>query len=879
MRSYPGALAVLMTALLIPGPASAARESLRLGDARPLSCAAELEVDPARDHLHGVEDLRLQLQGRRRSLVIDAVGMSFGDSTITAGGQTRPLRISPRDSQTVTLSWDGTASGEATLHLVYDAPVDAVDTSGAFVQREGDDAYLFTQFEPTDARRVFPGIDQPDFKIPWTLTLDLPAGLGAYANTPVASQTAGADGRKKVVFAETRPLPSYLVAFAVGPFDVVDAGTAGRNHVPVRIVVPRGRAADAAWAAEVTGPLLEDLEAYFDVDYPYEKLDIVSLPKPVGWGAMENAGLITMEQGWVIARAEDDALERRRDYAETAAHELAHQWFGDLVTPAWWDDLWLNESFASWLATRTLEARWPDWRMDVRRVAYQGEAMAADSLTTARQIHQPIRDDGDIDNAFDAITYNKGEAVLRMMERWLGPDTFRAGVTSYLRDHAYGTATADDFVSAVARAANSPVAPVFWSFLDQPGLPEIQATCEAGAQPELRLEQARWLPSGPAKGRWSVPVCLRQGASDAEIRSCTVLDRRVERVPLAGATCPDHLVLNDGQSGYYRVRYDDAGLGRALASDSGLSDVERVGVLQDASAAVSRGEVSPGVLLGQLPGLLAMNQRPITAATLSVAAALDGHLVPDDLRPAYQRFLRQTYGSLASELGFVPAGDEDEQTRLLRPEVLSLVGVLGRDPELARQAAPLGEQWLSERHGPDPALVPVVLEILGLEGGLPWSERLRASVEAEPDRARREALFEVMGAQRDPEAIRATLDWVAGGKVDAREALPVFFGFLQHEDTARAQWAWAEQHFDQLEALIPSAARAYLSYLGMGFCAEDDITRFQTFMAPKATRWIGGRQKLAQVVESAQNCESNRVRQQEGVRAFLSTYAENPTAN
>jgi hypothetical protein len=307
--------------------------------------------------------------------------------------------------------------------------------------------------------------------------------------------------------------------------------------------------------------------------------------------------------------------------------------------------------------------------------------------------------------------------------------------------------------------------------------------------------------------------------------------------------------------------------------------VERVGVLQDASGAVSRGEVSPATLLGQLPSLLAMNQRPITAATLSVAAALDSHLVPDDLRPAYQRFLRQTYGSLASELGFVPTDGEDEQTRLLRPEVLSLVGVLGRDPELARQAAPLGERWLSDRSGPDASLVPVVLEILGLDGGLSWSDRLRATTEAEPDRARREALFEVLGAQRDPEAVRATLDWAASGKVDAREALPVFLGFLQHEDTAREQWAWAEQHFDKLEALIPSAVRAYLSLLGMGFCSDDDIDRFQTFMAPKATRWIGGKQKLAQGVEGARICSANRARQAERVDAFLSAYAADPPAN
>ncbi len=862
----------ILFALALSGAAALASPPppLRLTEHRPLRYALDLTVDPAQPTLTGTAEITVALDHRTQELWLNAEDLSISKATLSAGELTQEARLLDGDDQTVGFTWDEPARGEVKLRVEYTAPISAIDTSGAFVQREGEDAYVFTQMEPLDARRVFPSFDQPEHKTPFSVVLHVPLAMVAHANGPALSETPGPEGFKTIRFDETPPLPTYLFAFAVGPFEVVPAGTWGKKGTPITILTPRGRAADAAFAAEVSGPMLEDLETWFGIDYPFQKLDLVSLPKPVGWGAMENAGLVTMEQSLVIARPEDDTAERRRDFAEVMAHELAHHWFGNLVTPAWWDDLWLNESFATWMSLKVLETRWPEWRMDVTRVAWQGDAMGADSLASARRVREPIRTVDDIEGAFDGITYSKGNAVLTMVEGWLGPETFQRGVQGFLAAHAYESATSDDFVAALSKAADRDLSGVFGGLLEQSGLPEISYTCADGVTPVLHMQQARWLPAGPERARWDLPVCVRYPVPSGEQRACVLLERRAGSLPLEGAArCSDAIVLNDGQRGYYRTRYPERAVSALLAASSTLSVPERVGVLQDASGAVTRGELAPGVLLGQLPALLALGERQITEATLSVAAALDAHLVPAELRPNYARFLRDTYGALAAELGLIASPEEDEETRMLRPKVIRLVGLAGEDPALAEAARPLAERWLSAREGVDPEMVAVVLQIAGRDGGLAWFERLRDQTLAEPDRVRREALFEAMGGQRDARAVTATLDWLTSGAVDVREATAVVFGFLNHEDTAAAQWSWATENLDRLEALIPSAAHAYLVYLGTGFCSEPRRQEVEAFFAPRVGRYVGGRRALAQALEEISICTESRARQEEGVRRFL----------
>jgi aminopeptidase N len=378
---------------------------------------------------------------------------------LTTGGKTWEATVLPGGSDFVGFQFaQPIPPGKATLAVAYKGVYEKTDTIGFFKQQDGGAWYVFSQMEPTDARRAFPCFDEPSYKTPWQLTLHVKKDHVALSNTPVASEADEPNGMKAVTFRETAPLPSYLIAIGVGPFELVDAGTAGRRKTPLRIVAPKGRGAEAAYAVEVTGEILSRLETYFGIPYPYEKLDSLAIPQTVGFGAMENVGLITYVDRRLLIRPDMATEEQRRGYASTGAHEIAHQWFGDLVTMQWWNDLWLNEGFATWMANRTLEDWKPEWGGALAKVERRADVMGTDRLVSARRVRQPIENEGDIRTAFDGITYQKGASLLAMYEEWMGREAFRRGIQRYLKAHAFGNATSSDFLGALAEEGGKEVA-------------------------------------------------------------------------------------------------------------------------------------------------------------------------------------------------------------------------------------------------------------------------------------------------------------------------------------------------------------------------------------------------------------------------------------
>jgi alanyl aminopeptidase len=346
---------------------------------------------------------------------------------------------------------------------------------------------------------VFPCFDEPSYKVPWQITLTFPKGLKAVSNTRVASDREMGE-MSQTAFERTKPLPSYLVAFAVGPFEEVPTQPIGQNKVPGRLIVPRGRSAEAAYAASVTPQLITLLENYFGRPYPYGKLDQIAVPVTTAWGAMENAGLIAYGD-FLLSPPQQDTELRRRGRAATMEHEMAHQWFGDLVTITWWNDIWLNESFASWIESKLLNEWKPEWNLKAD-AARSISVFQADSLTTARRIRQPIETPGDIGNAFDGITCGKGEAIIGMFENYVGPSAFQRAVQLYLSRHEWGNATASDLLHAIDEISpQSRAGAAFSTFLNQVGFPLVTVKEECGtdlaaAHPALKLSQTRFLPPG-----------------------------------------------------------------------------------------------------------------------------------------------------------------------------------------------------------------------------------------------------------------------------------------------------------------------------------------------------------------------------------------------
>src|SRR5512140_558637 len=426
-------------------------------DAAPRRYRASLEIDPSATSFAGHIEIDVTIKHAVDAVWLNAHELDIARAVLRRDGRDLPLAVQAQPRNFVALA-GAVPGGDATLVLDYTGKQAYGRPQGLGRYVDAGDDYAVTHFEPNGARRVFPCFDEPSFKVPWQLTVTVPAGRTAFTNTAVTTRDALPDGRQRFAFAATRPLPSYLIAVAVGPYETVDAGRS-RTGVPMRIVVPHGRGGDARIAAAEVGKILAALEDYTGIPYAYDKLDHIVVPG-TPMGAMEHPGLITYGSRWLLIR-DGEGATARQGQVSIVAHELAHQWFGNLVTNAWWDDLWLNEAFASWLGPRTIEAVHPAMDGATERVKARVDALAADVQPSARRIRQPIVDEADMRAAFDGITYAKGATVIAMFERWLGPDVFRTGARTYLAAHADGNATAADFLAALAKITDKPVAAAF----------------------------------------------------------------------------------------------------------------------------------------------------------------------------------------------------------------------------------------------------------------------------------------------------------------------------------------------------------------------------------------------------------------------------------
>jgi alanyl aminopeptidase len=857
--------ALAVSALLATSGEPAAPPALRLsGDARAVRQAVELTLDPGREGYSGVVDIELEVTRQTPLLWVNATGLKVTGASLGPDGRPRPARVVPGGEDFVGFEPEAPLDpGRARLRASFEGTVSRLLDEGVFAMKEADEWYAFTQFEPISARRAFPCFDEPSYKIPWEVTLRVPAGQVALSNAPEVSRTREGD-RDVVRFATTPPMPSYLVAVAVGPFELVDAGSSGRKGIPTRLVVPHGRGRDTAWARESTPPILKLLEDYFDRAYPYDKLDEVAIPG-VGF-AMEHPGLVTYGMGLMVQR--DDSLATRREWASVCAHELAHMWFGDLVTMAWWDDTWLNESFASWMGEKTVERFRPDWGTKAERAAARSSALESDSLASARRIRQPIGSKDDILDAFDEITYAKGEAVLEMVEAWLGEETFRRGVQLHLERHPWGNATASDFLSALSAAAARDVSAVLSPFLDQTGAPLVSADVRCDRAPRLEVSQRPYHALGSSQERkvWEVPVCARVVGRD--VPACTLLTEATGEVPLDA--CPDWAYANAGATGYYRTLLDAGQARRALASGT-LGAAERVALAGDVAALVASGDMPAADVMGLLPLLARDPEREVVRSGAELARRLEV-VVADDLLPSYEESVRSAFGPRARQLGLVSRAGEDENTRLLRPSLVSAAGVVGRDPALQADAVALARRWLEDASAIDPDMVETVLAVAAAGVDRPLAERFRSEVLEAGDRERRKLLFGALGSLRDPGLARDALALTLDDRLDARESVFILLDLGSHRETRRLAFDFLKSHYDELARRLPEGTFspvAYFPAVAAGLCTTDARREMEAFFEPRTRAVEGGPRVLDQALESVDQCLARRQVQEPSLAAYF----------
>jgi cytosol alanyl aminopeptidase len=851
--------------------------TLRLGEEiRPVQYAAELTLVPGATTFGARIDIDVTLAKPASRIWLNASDLTIEEATVTDGGRSQTATVEPGNDDFMGLSVAREIpAGAATIHIRYRGKISARNSAGVFQGKDGGETYLYTQFESTDARRAFPCFDQPEFKTPWQLTLHVRRSDRAFSNTPPVSETAEPEGMKRVVFGQTRPLPSYLVAAAVGPFEVVEAGTAGRNRVPVRIIVPKGKTTWAKYAAEVTAGIVERLENYFGIPFPYEKVDNVGIAVNAGF-AMENAGMVTYDQNIILCDPAIDTIGRQRMYASVAAHELAHQWFGDLVTTAWWDDIWLNEAFATWTSSKILAEWKPEWNSRVSDLGGKFGAMGTDSLVNARQIRQPITSQNDISNAFDGITYEKGSAVIRMFESWMGEGQFQKGVHAYLTRYAYKSARVNDFLDSVASAGRPQLTRAFSTFLEQPGFPEISVELKCDGAPRVQLSQTRYRPTGSTGTQaqiWQTPVCVRYPSASGPQSECFLLDKSSAEFPLSKAAgCPAYVNANANAAGYYVAAYQGDLLTKLTAQASSLSTAERLSLLHDLTAVAGAGHAKISAALEVAQSFADAPERQISEQVRSLLAGAR-RLLPAELMPNYERYVRKLFAARAVALGWSSRAGEDDDTRLLRTSLVPFVASQGHDQDLAAEARRLADGWLKDRKGVDADMLSAVLSTAAASGGQDFFDALLGALKATGDPQQRQILVNALGSFRDPKILQQSLALLLDPDLDVRETFGLLFNGLGNRRTERLPFDFLKANYDAIVGRFPNAAgtdfRAFLPGVGGWFCDETSRQEFVAFFQDRVKDYIGGPRRYAQWLEGIRLCEARRSLQGEDLAQFF----------
>jgi cytosol alanyl aminopeptidase len=864
-------LAAFALGLLLPGLriAHAAEAepvpSFRLGDAAaPLDYDLRLAIDPAATRFAGEIRIHLRFARETRVLWLAAVGLDIDRAEVSQGERRIAARIVPGGEQFVGLEADGTpfAPGDAVAVIAYRGPLQPLATRGLFRQRESGDWYVLSQFEPTSARRAFPCFDEPQWKTPWRVTIDAPVADLVTSNMPeeVATTLEAPTGWRRHVFAVSKPLPSYLVALAVGPFDRVAGGRAGAAATPLGYLAPRGRGPELAAARESTPALLAILEEYFGTPYPFPKLDTVPIPSTLNFGAMENAGMITYRESLMLARPYEDTEVFRRRYASVAAHEMAHQWSGDLVTLAWWDDTWLNEAFATWMSRKAVGKYRPDWERGWSGGQSRRRALEADRLASARSIHNPVLAETDIAGAFDAITYDKGAGVLAMFEAWLGPDAFRAGVRGYLAKHAYGSATSHDFFAALGEASGRPgqALGAFRAFVDQPGAPEldVRLRCDGDA-PAIEVSQHRFRPVGStaAELQWMTPACFRYAADGVLHRQCVEVENGMHRFALAQAkSCPDWLLANADGAGHYLARYDDDLAARIAERFAQIPEEEAIAFAGDAGL-LARSGLLPVDAAFRLAAMFLHHPAPgVEQGAVALINALpDDRLAPRE-RDAKRDLVAREILPLARRVGWVERPDDAQALRELRVALMPLAARYEDRETLRMHARELALRWLARRESVAGTMVDAVLRTAGRFADAPMYARLEGALAATRDRHDRREMAGALARVRDPALRERMLALTLDPRLDGGEAYFLLVDALEDEANRASAFDFLRAHFDALVAKLPPDSAARLATPLGELCTPEARATFVSFYRDRAPSFLGGAKRYAQALESIDLC-------------------------
>ena len=868
MRRLVVPIFAVLTSLWSGAPGYAAGARLD-GNVAPTLQAVRLSIDANQAQYRGSVRIELQVRERTDRFRFHSQGPEFSNIQLRSAKRQYRIDAGPQSQGVVTAHvTPALEPGAYTLVIDFTNAFNTLASSLYKLTVDGR-SYAFTQFESVDARAAFPCWDEPEFKITWQLTLIVPKQHVAVANMPIERETEFGD-QKTVVFKQSPPMPSYLVAFATGPFETTPIPGL---TVPGRIVTVAGQSRLAGAATMRVPALLKSLEDYFGQPYPYEKLDILAVPE-YEYGAMENPGAIMFDDRILLIEPAETSPARLRTLTEIMAHEIAHMWFGDLVTLRWWDDLWLNESFASWMGDKISDQVYPELNTGYRDVADANRAMRTDGRPSAHAIRQNMDAAQNLDQLADDLTYDKGQPVLGMYEQWLSPSVFQAGISRYLQKHEWKNATASDLWNALGEAAGTDVGKSMSTFLDQPGVPLV--TCDLLPDGRVVLSQKRFWNhnhAGSDRSQWIIPVALRYSDGQSVGSMTVLLTEPTQTITVPTGAATQWVLPNGDARGYYRWFVPAAMMQRlAQLPRETLSARERIGFVLNLTALLEAGLVHGDEYLRALT-LFANDPEPevVRAVTEGIDYVHVAFRLPGN-DAAFQRYVRSTLRPALDHIGLDVRPGEPEAASELRPMLLRRLAESGRDEGVLAHCESLARSYCLAASAVDGSLADIAVRVSALRGDSALFAEYAQRFETAATATERRRFLEALGNFRSHPLMLRGLAYALSGPMRAQELLQIPQTAAEVPEFQEEVYLWMTSNYDAIADRMPAKFAIYLPYFAGG-CSLKRLDSAEAFFGEPRHRPAGTEQELAQVSDQVQDCVSLRQREGPAVAAYLESLA------
>jgi puromycin-sensitive aminopeptidase len=771
---------------------------------RPTEYDVRIEPDLARGTFRGEVSIALEIDRPRTEITLHAAGLKIERALVANDGDRRKARVEPRPAdEAVTVALREKLRGSATLDLTFSGLL-GKHLRGLYAAAADGRRYAFTQFEAADARRMMPCFDEPAFKARYRISVVARDGDAVVSNSPVEGEEPLDRGRRIVRFAQTPRLSTYLLALAVGPLEASETRRLGST--PIRVWHAPGKEHLSRFGLEAAAESLRRLEAYFGIPYPYGKLDLVAVPDFEA-GAMENAGAVFFRETLLLLDPAVASLGERKRAAEVIAHELAHMWYGDLVTMAWWDDLWLNEAFATWMAYKVVDDWKPEWRMWSGYEHDRAGALALDALANTHPIYTRVRSVAEATENFDAITYEKGAAVVRMIEHYLGADAFRDGVRLYMHRHREQNAVARDLWRALEEASGREVERVAQAWIEKPGFPLV--TIQRAGSRRLRVRQQRFfsdpkIASSRRRAAWPLPLVVKRPSDGSSAVERFLVDGASRELRLGGASSPAWIYGNASAGGFYRVLHDErdhaalvSGLGAALSA------VERLALVGDQWALVRAGRAPIESSLDVIDALGDETDYDVLEGICGPLGVIDDQLVEGETQQRFRAWIARCFGPQLDALGWEASPDEEDARRLRRSAVLRLVGSVAEAPPVVAEARRRLDGYLADRASLEPNLADPVVSLAARTGDADLYARYRrVAAEGLTPQERRRFLLNLASFRR-AELVERTLAATLTDEIPTQDVAFVYMRLFANPGGREASWRFFVRHWGAIRRRIP----------------------------------------------------------------------------